>query len=303
MNARPGLALRFARSQRCETDPVDDGWGMLAAFGEIMSVMSSYKLIAALGSSFAAGPGIDPIENLPAMRSSKNYAHQVAELLGASLVDLTVSGATTANVIDMPQQFVLGGGEFPPQLDGLPAETDMVTITVGGNDLQFAAAMLYAAIKQEAPEEPFAAMMKGRFANGIPVMTNAAIANATDGLIRVIEATRAKAPVVRVVLVDYLTVLEEATSTAQTTPFSTDELSQLLPIQAAVRRIFIDAATAMGTDLLRASDLGAEHALGSADPWVQPFSSSQDRILGSFHPNLAGMTAIAVALAALLADQ
>ena len=87
------------------------------------------------------------------MRSQKNYAHQLAERLGARLVDLTVSGATTTNIIDTPQQ-TAAGGMYPPQVDGVPADADVVTITAGGNDLQFAGAMLYAAWLRLEPESP-----------------------------------------------------------------------------------------------------------------------------------------------------
>jgi hypothetical protein len=51
--------------------------------------MSRYRKIIALGSSFAAGPGIEPIEDTNAMRSSRNYAHLLADRLGANLVDLS----------------------------------------------------------------------------------------------------------------------------------------------------------------------------------------------------------------------
>jgi hypothetical protein len=61
---------------------------------------SPVHLIAALGSSFAAGPGIDPIVDVGAMRSGSNYAHLLAKATDARLVDLTVSGATTSNILD-----------------------------------------------------------------------------------------------------------------------------------------------------------------------------------------------------------
>jgi hypothetical protein len=95
--------------------------------------MPTYQLIAAVGSSFAAGPGIEPIVEVAAMRSGKNYAHLLAGRLGARLVDLAVSGATTANIVDTPQQMA-GGQAFPPQIDGVPADADIVTIMAGGND-------------------------------------------------------------------------------------------------------------------------------------------------------------------------
>jgi hypothetical protein len=46
----------------------------------------------ALGSSFAAGPGIAPVVQKAALRSGRNYPHQVAERLSLRLVDVTCTG-------------------------------------------------------------------------------------------------------------------------------------------------------------------------------------------------------------------
>ena len=102
--------------------------------------MSRIK-IAALGSSFAAGPSIDPVIDQAAMRSGRNYPHQLAEKLDADLVDLTVSGATLLNVLNEPQT-TRSGEVFPPQLEGLPPDADIVTLTGGGNDLCYGHVMI-----------------------------------------------------------------------------------------------------------------------------------------------------------------
>ena len=50
----------------------------------------------------AAGPGIRPRaagSPLRAGRSARNYPHLVAERAGLNLVDVTYSGATTANIL------------------------------------------------------------------------------------------------------------------------------------------------------------------------------------------------------------
>jgi len=47
----------------------------------------------------------------------------------------------------------------PPQIDGVPADADVVTITAGGNDLQFAGAMLYATSLRLEPQPPMTAML------------------------------------------------------------------------------------------------------------------------------------------------
>ena len=50
----------------------------------------AYAQMVALGSSFAAGPGVEPVLDRSAMRSGRNYAHLVADALGAVLVDATL---------------------------------------------------------------------------------------------------------------------------------------------------------------------------------------------------------------------
>jgi lysophospholipase L1-like esterase len=270
--------------------------------------MPMYQLIAAVGSSFAAGPGIEPVVEATAMRSGKNYAHLLAGRLGARLVDLTVSGATTANIVDTPQQMA-GGPAFPPQIDGVPADADIVTITAGGNDLQFAGSLLYAASMRLEPQAPMATMLKPMFPGGIPLPADHTVEQATEGLVRVVEKARAKAPAARILLVDYLTVLDEDSGPA--TPFSDEELSQLLLLQAATARVFKDAARRARPELILASSLSSGHALGSPKPWVQPFypfteqagASFQQAMMhtgASFHPNEAGMAAIAAELERVL---
>jgi hypothetical protein len=46
--------------------------------------------------------------------------------------------------------------------------------------------------------------------------------------------------------------------------------------------------------------LSEGHALGSTDPWVQPFHRDMSRTAGSFHPNECGMAAIAEELERVL---
>ena len=69
----------------------------------------SYRHVASLGDSFAAGAGIQPMADRGARRSARNYPHLLAERLGARLTDLTVSGATTGTIIDIPQGGLAGG--------------------------------------------------------------------------------------------------------------------------------------------------------------------------------------------------
>lgn len=267
--------------------------------------MTGYRNIAALGSSFAAGPGIEPIDDAAAMRSKRNYPHLLAELLGANLVDLTVSGATTSTILDTPQTVAFppqntAGVEFPPQIEGLPADADLVTVTVGGNDLEFAGSMLYEAWRQLDPNSPMATMMAPGFPHGIPTPTAAAIEAMAQGLIRIVQAARSRAADARIVLVDYLTVVNDATATDDDWPFSAAQTAKFRSIQDGIAQGFGIAADRSGVEVLRASELSAEHALGSSEPWVFGFQPTLESTAHSFHPKEKGMAAIAHALVELL---
>ncbi|MGU3409062.1 SGNH/GDSL hydrolase family protein [Microbacterium sp. M1A1_1b] len=92
----------------------------------------------ALGDSYAGGFGVAPYTAGPAVgcyQSTTDYPHQVAASLGLELDDRACAGATTDNVTHVPQP--TGAGIAPAQVDALSASTDVVTISIGGNDLGF----------------------------------------------------------------------------------------------------------------------------------------------------------------------
>lgn len=94
----------------------------------------------ALGDSYSAGYGLLPLSSdSPApgcYQAEVDYPRLVASALGLDLQDRTCAGAVTANIRDTPQ--VTSGGTAAVQSDALSASTDIVTVTIGGNDLGFA---------------------------------------------------------------------------------------------------------------------------------------------------------------------
>lgn len=94
----------------------------------------------ALGDSYSAGFGLVPFSDEPAagcFQALANYPHRIAESLGLTLDDRTCSGAVTANIRDV-EQVTATGASAPVQSDSLSGSTDVVTLTIGGNDLGFA---------------------------------------------------------------------------------------------------------------------------------------------------------------------
>jgi len=111
-----------------------------AARGSAALTQGSY---VALGDSYTAGPDIPDQDSTPAgcQRSSQNYPALVAQSLGfaASRVrDVSCSGATMA---DLTGAQSTSGGDNAAQLDALSASTTLVTLGIGGNDVDFASVL------------------------------------------------------------------------------------------------------------------------------------------------------------------
>ncbi|MEV5965488.1 SGNH/GDSL hydrolase family protein [Kribbella sp. NPDC051952] len=247
----------------------------------------------ALGSSFAAGPGINPIVDRPAGRSGNNYAHLVAAELGLELTDVTYSGATTAHVLDTQQD------NAPPQLDALTPDTRLVTITVGGNDLDYIGTFIRGSFLNTVAKP--ASIFGRRVANRIRARVSylkedAEYAAVADALTTVVERTRERAPEARVLLVDYLTLVGPSTRPRLDVPLNEEQLPSVAMMADGLAAAFAKAAAATGADLVTASAASRDHAIGSPTPWTTAYSRGLFSPLTGFvpyHPNAAGMRAVA----------
>lgn len=246
----------------------------------------------ALGSSFAAGPTIEPVADPDAMRSKRNYAHIAAERLGANLIDLTVSGATTSTILE-ETQLTATGAQFAPQIQGVPANADIVTITAGGNDLHFLGSMLFTSWSMNAPDSPLTQMMGQEFTAGIPSPDDDSIEAVVSGLTRIVSAVRDRAPNARTLLIDYLTIIPADSAMQDVLPFAPEQTKTFADIQTALATAFRLAADRSGADLLVASKVSRDHGLGTSTPWVFEFKPEVETTSGSYHPNESGMRAIA----------
>lgn len=139
-----------------KTDVSSAGFGTPVPQGPGFANYDSQKLeYVAMGDSFSSGEGVEPfnpstdkgpvsiwdetIEN----RCHRSIADAYPSLLmnaSSSNLDLTdfvaCSGARTSNVLT--SKGGSGGWGEPAQVDALSASTDVVTITIGGNDVKFA---------------------------------------------------------------------------------------------------------------------------------------------------------------------
>src|SRR3954463_4877537 len=104
----------------------------------MVAVLSGCDLYVALGDSYTSGPAILPQDPaIPGcLRSQVNYPHLVArDLQQLALVDVSCSGAQTKDMTS--SQDVDPDPDPAPQFNALNANTKVVTLGIGGNDLGF----------------------------------------------------------------------------------------------------------------------------------------------------------------------
>lgn len=236
----------------------------------------------ALGSSMAAGPGIRPgAPGAPcgSGRSARNYPHLVAEQLGLDLVDVTFSGATTAHLLTERR---CGA---PPQVEALDGSETLVTITIGGNDVGYVPLLMAATLPRVARLWPGIATLLNRDAR------ERALTGLGDALTAVGSAVRDRAPRARVLFVDYLTLLPPAGMPAAPLSDADAELGRYVAGQLAERTAAAAAAT--GCALVRAAHASRDHHPWSAQPWTVGAGWPLPWRPAPFHPNAAGMAAVA----------
>jgi lysophospholipase L1-like esterase len=107
--------------------------GVLSAAGPSSAAPAAY---AALGDSYTSGPLIpdQTLDPLGCLRSTHNYPHLTAAALGLALTDVSCSGATTA---DMTAPQSTDAGTNPAQLSAVTSADRVVTLGIGGNDIDF----------------------------------------------------------------------------------------------------------------------------------------------------------------------
>ena len=253
-----------------------------ASLAQSAAAEASY---VAMGSSFAAGPGLKPYAaDAPKRcgRSTSNFANQLAARRGLSLTDVSCSAATSEAVLQ-------AWGDIPAQIDAVTPATRLVTITIGGNDVGYIGNLMALSCNT--------LLVQGRVTTAQCPVSKAvteADFSAMDRSMRAISAAiQARAPKARLVFVDYLTVLPPSGSCAAT-PLTAAQADQARAVSARVQAITAEVARDVGALLVAASRLSLAHDACSAEPWVWGYPAAAGGM--PYHPNALGMAALATAL-------
>ncbi|NMN98548.1 SGNH/GDSL hydrolase family protein [Antrihabitans stalactiti] len=251
-----------------------------------------FQHYVSLGDSYAAVADHTSLRGEPGcFRSTKNYASDLAAMLGVRRHDDASCGDAKTENMTQPQPIT--GGVNPPQFDAITPDTDLVTVSIGGNDVGAVTALatcgMYGLLDRAG--NPCQQM------NGLESI-NGPLADVADRVGRVVEGIRARAPKATIVYVGYLAPLPEAGPCA-TTPIADGDIPYIKAVHKRMVDTFTAAASAHGALIVDASAVtGHDLCQPAGVRWVEPLLPST--ITSPFHPNAAGQAAVADLIAAAL---
>lgn len=235
----------------------------------------------ALGDSYSAASGVfppDPTSPFCA-RSTANYPHVIAKRTGARLTDVTCGAAETK---DFKQSQYPG---VAPQLDAVHRRTQLVTMTIGGNDNNtFIGAIVEcgaAGLSTLGQGSPCRDRYGNQFRHDIRHKTFPA-------LVKALRAVRHQAPHARVAILGYPWILPRTEGCFDKMPIAQGDVPYLRRVQATLNNAVRRAAAATGAtyvDFSRVSE-GHDACRPMGVRWIEPVLQGTNPVV--VHPNALG---------------
>ncbi len=236
----------------------------------------------ALGDSYSAASGVlpaDPDAPVECARSLRNYPHVIARRTGARLVDVTCGAAETKDFFE-PQH-----SDVPPQLRALRKNTQLVTMTIGGNDsgvfMDSIVKCGTAGLSTAGQGSPCKDEYGSSFQNTIRTTTY-------PSLVKALRAVRAKAPRAKVAILSYPWIMPKTGGCFDKMPIARGDVPYLRGIQATLNNAVRRAAAATGAKYVNLNRVS--HGHDACKPvgvrWIEPVTQGTNPVI--VHPNALG---------------
>lgn len=264
----------------------------------------------ALGDSFAAVGRIAPGAwagggPVTCVRTDDAYPTLVARDLGVdTFVNATCGGATLDDFWEP------GRTGAPPQLEALDEDTDLVSMTIGGNDVGFAAVIVACALRPNtAPElHPVVDSVTGRISEGFESSSGCAdvIDRQAPAAMEVLDARldqayaeiAARSPNARVVTIGYLSavpeddrIIRESPACAPFMAIPLEERAKVRGFQDGINQVVRDAAERNGATVVIPDEPGHSMCAPAQDRWVDFLGLETGAV--PIHPTTAGQAHVA----------
>ena len=252
------------------------GWSNAATAKTVK--LKEGDVYVSLGSSLASGFGIAN-QSTSCGRSDKSYAPIVAARYGLQLVDVGCGAAAVPNVVDQPQ------GANPPQIDAVTADTKLITIGLGGNDIGYNGTALACGDPATVCAAP-----------ATLAADEAALPGKLDAML---AAVKAKAPKATIVVVTYPREFPKTNCPALS--LSDEELAMLQQMGATVEKALV--AAAKKADVLLADPYVQRGDHTACAPASKQWTAGRDVTDGfAYHPTALGHQKMAALISKALND-
>ena len=269
--------------------------GSLGPLGSLAA--PAYADYVALGDSFAAlGDNTEPAAG-PAdcARSLANHPNVLdANPAVGDLTDATCGGARVPDVLTETQ--VEGA---PPQVEALETGTDLVTLSIGGNDVGFGA--IVACITRQGPFESLPGEATCESQIGDTVAADIASVYAEDGPVDTVYDTIAGiSPDATVIATQYMPLMPaEGTTCAFTDQLNPADVAWARQVTDDINRSVDEAATRNGhVSVMPTDDVDRSACAEPGQRWTSFLGEPDDT--APMHPTALGQEAMAAAIAAAL---
>lgn len=245
----------------------------------------------ALGDSYTAGPliPVQRIDPIGCERSTSNYPALLAAALRiGDYTDVSCSGATTDNMT-AAQTVPLGSN--PPQFDALRPDTDLVTLTISGNDISFVDIVTTCVLLSST--DPLGDPCERQATAGGTDVYAQRIAAAAPKVAHVLEGIRERSPRARVLLVGYLRLLPPVLGCYPVFPIARGDVPYLDGVERQLNAMLAEQASAHGVVFVDSygGSLGHDACEAPQVKWVEGIAPTSPA--APVHPNATGMREVA----------
>jgi hypothetical protein len=266
--------------------------GSVTSTATAFAPAAKYTRYVALGDSYTSAPLVPLPEllSLGCLRSISNYPKQLAaQLQVTSFADVSCGGADTTNMTQ-PQATPLG--TFPPQFNALTADTDLVTLGIGGNDFS-----VFGDIVGTCPglrdSDPAGAPCKQHFTvDGKDTLADK-IAQTQVRITDVVNGIKQRSPKATIALIGYPKIAPEKGTCPAILPFADGDYAYLYSIEQKLNQAVENAAKAGGAlyvDTFGPST-GHDACAPEGQAWIQGKDINLLRAL-NYHPRYEGQAGV-----------
>lgn len=263
----------------------------LAGVGQVEAAGGGARTVSytALGDSYASAPGVVEQVDPTCARSDHNYPSLTARQRHWRLTDVSCSGATTADMA-RPQ------GSLSPQLTAVTRTADVVSVTIGGNDIGFSSDL--ATCAGLTSSNPAGAPCRTYFTADGTDQLAVRINQTGPKVAAVLRGIHRRAPHARVVVVGYPDLFPEdgVGCTSSTVPLAAGDFAYLRDTEKKLNAMLAHVAHRGGARYVDTytPTIGHDMCRPEGVRWIEPLVTAPP--VAPAHPNVQGENAMSTAV-------